>query len=184
MFKRKAIFSVATVLLLFGCGDGGSKTPTRSTPPPPPPTPSAVVEVTGSGAVTIHPSRNRRFLFAWKFPIRIRETGGGTATWAFFRYSFFKNGREVERYEWTANDIRSAGYSDIAARSDQRFSVTMRSNAKAEEWDGLQLLAGFTDKKDGTVQEREVRLSSFDDIRVDLTPALLPEGQEFSITSP
>ena len=45
------------------------------------------------------------------------------------------------------------------------------------------ILAGFADKKDGAVQEIEVRLSSFDDVRVDRTPALLP-GQEFSITSP
>ena len=84
MFKRKAILSVVAVLLLFGCGDGGNNSPTRSTPPPPPPTPSAVIEVTGSGIITIHPSRDRRYLFAWKFPLRIRETGGGTATWSFF----------------------------------------------------------------------------------------------------
>ena len=172
MFKRKSVFGVATVLLLFGCGDGGDKTPTRPTPPPP--TPSAVVEVTGSGTITVHPSRNRRFFFAWKFPIRIRETGGGTATWTFFRYSFFKDGRQVERYEWTSNDIRSAGYSDIAARSDQRISITMRSNVRADGFDALQLLAGFADKKDGAVREVEVRLSSFDAVRVDRTPALLP----------
>ena len=60
----------------------------------------------------------------------------------------------------------------------------MRSNVRADGFDTLQLLARFTDKKDGTVQEIEVRLSSFDGIRVDRTPALLPEGQEFSITSP
>ena len=89
----------------------------------------------------------------------------------------------MERYELTADDIRSVGYSDIAVRSDQRVSVTMRSNVRAEGFDALQLLAGFTDKKDGTVQEREVRLPSFDDVSVDLTPALLPEGQVFSITS-
>ena len=181
MFKWKAVFGITTVLLLFGCGDGGSKTPTRPTPPPP--TPAAVVEVTGSGTITVHPSRNRIFFFAWKFPIRIRETGGGTATWAFFRYSFFKNGRQVERYEWTSDDIRSAGYSDIAARSDQRLSITMRSNVRADGFDALQLLAGFTDKKDGAVREVEVRLSSFDGVRVDRTPALLP-GKEFSIASP
>ena len=182
MFRREAVFGVTTVLLLFGCGNGGDKTPTRPTPPPP--TPAAVVEVTGSGTVTIHPSLNRKFFFAWKFPLRIRETGGGTATWAFFRYSFFKNGRQVERYELTANDIRSAGHSDIAARSDQRISATMRSNVRADGFDTLQLLAGFADKKDGTVQEIEVLLSSFDGIRVDRTPALLPDGQEFSIASP
>ena len=176
MFKRKTVFGVATVLLLFGCGDGGSNTPTMSTPPPPPPAPSAVVAVTGSGTITIHPSRNRTFLFAWKFPIRIRETAGGTATWAFFRYSFFRGDREVERYEWTASDISSAGYSDVAARSDQRFTVTMRSNAKAAEWDGLQLIAGFADKKTGALQEREISLGSFDGVEVDLTPALLPDG--------
>ena len=54
MFRREAVFGVTTVLLLFGCGNGGDKTPTRPTPPPP--TPAAVVEVTGSGTVTIHPS--------------------------------------------------------------------------------------------------------------------------------
>ena len=178
--KKCTVTLLMLALFLVSCGSDKSS---PSAPSAPPPTPSAVVEVTGSGTITVHPSRNRRFFFAWKFPVRIRETGGGTATWAFFRYSFFKNGRQVERYEWTSDDIRSAGYRDIAARSDQRISITMRSNVKADGFDALQLLAGFVDKKDGTVREIEVHLSSFDDVRVDLTPALLP-GQEFSITSP
>ena len=54
MFRRKAVFGVAILILFFGCGNGGDKTPTRPTPPPP--TPSAVVEFTGSGTVTLHPS--------------------------------------------------------------------------------------------------------------------------------
>ena len=118
-----------------------------------------------------------------KYPIRVRETGGGTATWNFFRVTYFKNSRQVERYELTANDIRSAGYSDIVAHSDKIISITARTNVRADDFDDFQLLAGFTDKKDGAVQQKEIRLSGFDGVRVDRTPALLP-GKEFSITSP
>ena len=117
--------------------------------------------------------RAHRADFAREWANAAYDKGGGTATWAFFRYSFFKNGRQVERYELTANDIRSAGHSDIAARSDQRISATMRSNVRADGFDTLQLLAGFADKKDGTVQEIEVLLSSFDGIRVDRTLILV-----------
>ena len=176
MFKRKPRFGVVTLLFLAGCGDGGSNSPTQSTPPPPPPIPSAVVQATGSGTITIHPSIDRRFFFAFKYPIRVRETGGGTATWNFFRVSFFNNAREVERYELTANDIRSAGYSDIAARSDQTIEITARSNVRAGGFDDIQLLTEFADKKDGTVQQSNISLGSFDGVRVSLTPALLPDG--------
>ena len=142
MFKWKlGSCVVAIVLLLFGCGDGGSKTPTMSTPPPPPPAPSAVVQATGSGTITLHVSIDRRFFVAYKYPILIEETGGGTATWNFFRVSFFMNGGEVERYELTADDIRSAGYSDIGASSSRRVSITTRSNVRAEEFDRIQVLS-------------------------------------------
>ena len=76
----------------------------------------------------------------------------------------------------TANDIRSAGYSDIAARSDQTIEITARSNVRAGGFDDIQLLTEFADKKDGTVQQSNISLSSFDGVRVSLTPALLPDG--------
>ena len=182
MFKRKAILSVATVLLLFGCGDGGSNSPTRSTPPPPPPVPSAAIQVTASGTITVHPSRDRRFCCATKFPIRIRETGGGTATWNFLRVAYFQRGRELERYEIVSDDLLQSGVRDIAANSDDRISVTTRSNSTS--FDDVQILLGFSDKKDGRVLEVRLNLRGFDGVRVDLTPAFLPEGQEFLITSP
>ena len=180
---KNVVMLSMVALFLVSCGSEQSSPSSPSAPSAPPPTPSASVAVRGSGTITIHPSRDRRFSFAWKFPIQIRETAGGAATFVFFRYSFFKNGRQVERYELTSSDISSAGYSDIAARWDQRVSMTMRSNVSADGFDALQLLAGFADKKDGAVQAVEVPLTSFDAIRVDLTPALLP-GQGYSITRP
>ena len=176
MFKRKAIFSVATVLLLFGCGDGGGKTPTRSTPPPPP-IPSAVIQATGIGTITVHPSRDRRFCCATKFPIRIRETGGGTATWNYFRVAYFQRGRELERYEVVSDDLLQSGVRDIAANSDDRISVTTRSNSTS--FDAIQILLGFSDKKDGRELEVMLNLGGFDGVRVDLTPAVLPDGKNF-----
>ena len=67
-------------LLLLSCGSDKGSSPTRTTPPPPP-VPSAAIQVMASGTITIHPSSDRRFGYATKFPIRIRETGGGSATW-------------------------------------------------------------------------------------------------------
>ena len=135
--------NVATLLMLAlflaSCGSDNKSSPSApSAPSAPPPTPSAVVEFTGSGTVTLHPSINRTFRFAVKYPIRIRETGGGTATWNFFRVTYFKNSRQVERYELTASDIRSAGYSDIAARSDQKtLHHHARSNVRADGFDAF-----------------------------------------------
>ena len=52
---------------------------------------------------------------------------------------------------------------------------------RAEFWhrtgfDDIRLLTEFADKKDGTVQQSNISLSSFDGVRVSLTPALLPDG--------
>ena len=56
------------------------------------------------------------------------------------------------------------------------MKMTMRSNAKVGDFDTFKLVAGFTDKKDGVLQELDIPFSSFDAVEVDLTPALVPEG--------
>ena len=165
--------------LLVGCGSDNGSSPTRATPPPPPPIPSAAIRVTASGTITIHPSRDGRFCCAIKFPIRIRETGGGSATWNFFRVAYFQRGRQIERYELGSEDLLQSGVRDITANSDDRISVTTRTNSTS--FDALQILLGFSDKKDGRKIEAMLGLAGFDGVRIDRTPAVLPYGKDFSI---
>ena len=183
MFKRKPIFGVAILLLLFGCGDGGDKTPTRPTPPPP--TPAAAIEVTADGTITLHPSSNRRFKYAFKFPIQIRETAGGTAIWNAFTVTYVGNdGGVLERFSIGADAIRQNGHREIAARSTTRVAVTARFNRTdfglVSE---IRVVLQFIDNKDGRLFDVRLDTSAFDGIEPSRTPALL-DGKEFSITRP
>ena len=165
-------------LLLLSCGSDKGSSPTRTTPPPPP-VPSAAIQVMASGTITIHPSSDRRFGYATKFPIRIRETGGGSATWNFFRVAYFQRGRQIERFELGSDDLRQSGVRDITANSDSRISVTTRANAIS--FDALQILLGFSDNKDGRALVAELNLAGFDGVRNSPIPAVLPDGRNFSV---
>ena len=159
----------AALSVLVACGgDGVVNTP----PPTPPPTPAATVAATGEGALVLHPSVDARFTFALETPIRIRETTGGTADWNFARISYFLGGREIERYELGSDVIRNAGFSRIAANSNQLNSVAFRSNS--DDFDRVDITLGFGDLKDARQFTVAVPFSSFTDINLSLTPLSVP----------
>ena len=176
---KSTLTLLMSALLLLSCGSDKGSSPTRTTPPPPPPVPSAAIQVTANGTITIHPSSDRRFCCAIKFPIRIRETGGGSATWNFFRVAYFQRGRQIERFELGSDDLRQSGVRDIAANSNSGISVTTRANATS--FDALQILLGFSDNKDGRALVAELSLAGFDGVRISPIPAVLPDGRNFSV---
>jgi hypothetical protein len=108
------------------------------------------------------------------FPISIRETAGGTATWNFMRVSYLREGREIERAERTASEIAAAGASNVGARANLTYSVTLRSNS--EDWDQVTLTLGFSDKKDGREFTTTVPFASFTGVILDFTPAVAPNA--------
>jgi len=177
--KARWTFSIAVVLaaVLIGCGDGG----TTATPTPTTTTvfPAADLNVSGNGAIAVHPSLDTRFGAAIVFPITVEETAGGRATWNYFRVSYFRNGVEIERNEQGADEIERAGYRNIGARATLTAEVITRVNAT--DWDDVQIRLGFTDTRDAREFERFLSLESFDTVVLDFTPLFLPEGSELAI---
>ena len=172
-------------LFLVSCGSDKSS-PSAPSAPTPPPTPAAAIDVAADGTITLHPSSNRRFKYAFKFPVQIRETAGGTAIWNAFVVTYVGNdGGVIERFSIGADAIRQNGYRDIAARSVTGVEVTARFNQTdfglVSE---IRVVLQFIDNKDGRLFEVRLDTSAFDGIEPSRTPALLPAGKEFSITSP
>src|SRR5262245_27286482 len=120
--------AVLGALLSLGACGGGSNGPTPL-PPTPPPTPAAAVSAAGGGALGSHPSLDGRFGFALETPMRVTETGGGTADWNFARFQTFRANREVERNELGSDVIRAAGYGRISASSNQVVTAVFRMNS-------------------------------------------------------
>jgi hypothetical protein len=160
--------AAAAALWLGGCGGGDDVTG----PPTPPPTPSASIAATGAGTIVIHPSMDSRFGYSLETPIRVTESGGGTATWNFVRYQIYLAGREVERYELGATDIASAGFQTIGARSDRTYTVVYRQNS--DDFERIDITLGFSDQKDGRQFTVPVAFNSFTDVAVSLTPLSVP----------
>jgi hypothetical protein len=132
-----------------------------------------VVTAVGEGDLVVHPSADPRFSFALETPLRIRETAGGTVDWNFARISFFLASREVERFELGSDVIRAAGYSRIAANSNQLVRVAFRANA--DDFDRVDILLGFADLKDARQFTLPVPFDSFTDVTVSLTPLTRPK---------
>lgn len=170
--------SIAVAALLAACGDGGPTTRTTTTTAPPPAA-AAVIEISGNGDIRVQPSLDTRYGAAIVFPVRIQETGGGTAIWNFFRVSYFQNGAEIERFEQGADAIAAAGYRDIAARANMTVNVVTRVNST--DWDDVRLTLGFIDNRDGRMFDGSLTLDAFDGVVLDLTPTLLPDGSSFTI---
>ena len=116
----------------------------------------------------LHPSLDRRFTFALATPIRITESGGGTADWGFARMSIFLRGREIERTELGANAINAAGFGRIAARSNEVYRIIFRMNS--DDFDRIDITLGFSDRRDGRAFTVNVPFNSFTDVNVSLTP--------------
>jgi len=163
------LLAAAAVAALAACGGGPTEPPP---PPPPPPTPAATVTATGEGALVLHPSLDARYTFALETPIRIRETAGGAADWNFARISFFLGGKEIERGELGSDVIQRAGYSRIAANSNQLYNVIFRSNS--DNFDRVDITLGFGDIKDARQFTLAVPFSSFSDVNLSLTPLSVP----------
>jgi hypothetical protein len=159
-----------TAILDCGGGGGGGPTPVTTLPP----VPAATVTATGEGALVLHPSLDTRFSFALETPLRIIETGGGTADWNFARISLFRKGLEIERYELGSDTIRSAGFSRINARSNQLIRVAFRQNS--DNFDRVDITLGFGDIKDGRQFTVLVPFGSFSDVTVSPTPLSVPRG--------
>jgi len=171
------LIAMLTVPAFFGCGDGDN--PVREDIMPPP-TPSASVEVSGNGDLVIHPSIDPTFCCTTEFPIRLRETAGGTAVWNFFRVSYLLNGAEIERSEQGSTPIREAGFRNIGANSTNEAVVFIRTNAT--EFDDVEIMLGFSDTKDGRQFEQRLTLGAFSGVLIDVIPAVLPsEGRTFAI---
>jgi hypothetical protein len=169
--------AILSMFAFLGCGDGDTIV---NPPPPPPVTPSASIDVTGNGALIVHPSIDPTYCCTTEFPIRLEETAGGAAIWNFFRVSYFLNGDEVERAEQGATAIRDAGYRDIAAKSTTELVVYIRDNAT--DFDDVRILLGFIDKKDSRQFEHRLALNAFSNVGFNPIPAVLPpEGRTFAI---
>jgi predicted small lipoprotein YifL len=174
--------ALAVVACLAACGsDGPGHCPEGQTGAPPncvpiaPQTQAAAITAVGSGALVIHPSADSRFSFALEAPIRITETGGGSAVWEFARMSIFRKGAEIERYELGSDVIANAGYSQIAAKSDKVYTAVFRVNS--EDFDRVDITLGFGDLKDSRQFTAVVPSNSFPDVTVSLTAlAVPPEG--------
>lgn len=111
--------------------------------------------------------------FAIEVPVRIRETGGGTADWTSARLILFSaTGQEIGRRELTADDIAAAGFTRIAARQDEAYVMVFQiSNT---EFDDLTLTLRFGDRSDGGIVTVEVLGSTFDGVDISLEPLNRP----------
>jgi hypothetical protein len=163
----------AAGILLYLVACGGSGNPHGpSTPPPPPPPAAASITATGDGAIVVHQSLDSRFGFSLETPIKLSETGGGTASWDFVRYQIYLAGKEVERYELGSSDIATAGFHLIGAKSSKTYTILYRQNA--DKFDRIDITLGFSDQKDGRQFTVAVPFSSFSDVTVSVTPMAVP----------
>jgi hypothetical protein len=165
---------IAIASTLGACGGSGS--PAAPPPVTQPPTPAAAISATGAGALVLHPSIDTRFAVAMETPIRITETGGGSADWGFARMQVFKRGVELERSELTATDIRAAGYGRINASSNSVYKVVFRFNSG--DFDRIDITLGFSDVKDGRQFTAAVPFNSFTDVTIGLTPLSLAHSTD------
>lgn len=164
---KKSMVILAMVVAV-GCGGGGSSTsPTPAAVPTPTPA-AAAIAGTANGALVLHPSLNPAFSVAMETPIRIRETGGGTADWNFARMAFFLNGREVERVEAGATIIQAAGATRITPNANSTYNLIFRFNS--DDFDRIDLTLGFSDVNTGRQFTVAVDTNAFTDVNISLTP--------------
>jgi hypothetical protein len=163
--------AVVMVLCLVACGSSGNPQG-PSTPTPPPPPPPASITATGDGAIVVHQSLDSRYGFSLETPIKLTETGGGTASWDFVRYQIYLAGKEIERYELGSTDIATAGFHLIGAKSSKTYTVLYRQNS--DKFDRIDITLGFSDQKDGRQFTVAVPFNSFSGVTVSLTPLAVP----------
>src|SRR5262245_45809049 len=107
----KRVLSIVVLALASACS-GSAAAPT-------PPAPAAAVQGLGEGSLILHPSADARFGIAIDFPVRVRETAGGSAGWNFARLSLILRGAEIERNELGHDALVAAGIQNVMANSSQ-----------------------------------------------------------------
>jgi hypothetical protein len=167
MIMLRRFLAVGLVAVLGACGgdDDGPPPPTVSTK-------DAAITANGSGALVLHPSINPTYFFALETPIRIQETGGGTADWNFARFSILRAGREVERGEIGSDVIRNNGWGRIGANSNAVYNVIFRFNSN--DFDTISVTLGFADVATGRQFQAVIPESSFSGATISLTPLKRP----------
>lgn len=158
---------VLAMMAAVGCGGGSSSSPTPVVVATPTPA-AAAIAGTANGALVLHPSLNPTFAIAMETPIRIRETGGGTADWNFARMAFFLNGREIERVEAGADTIRAAGATRITPSANSAYNLVFRFNS--DDFDRIDLILGFSDVNTGRQFTVAVDTNAFTDVNFSLNP--------------
>jgi hypothetical protein len=177
MNERKRVLSYvlggALALSLAACGGDNTVSPP---PPTPTPVPAAAVTATGNGSIVIHPSAIAAWFFALEMPVRIQETGGGTADWNYARLTLFQDGVETERAEIGSDVIIAGGAGRIDAQADISRALVFRINSA--DFDDIQLELGLSDVNRGTQFTAAVPFNSFTDVTLSLTPlAVTREGK-------
>jgi hypothetical protein len=170
MFRRLPA-TIGLLVVLAACGGGSGTSPNPI--PTPTPVPTVAITATGEGALVLHPSASSTYGFTLETPVRIQETGGGTADWNFARFSVLRGGTEIERGEVGSDIIRTAGYSRITARSNTLYTIYFRFNS--DTFDTLQVTLGFSDLKDAR-QFTVIVTPNWASVNLNLTPARRPGG--------
>jgi hypothetical protein len=168
--------SGALLVLVALTACGGSKNPNNPTPVVAPPAPTATITAVGAGSLVVHPSMDSRYCCALEAPLRISETGGGTADWNYVRMQIIKGGREIERFELGATSISSAGYSRVAANSATTRTPILRLNST--DFDRIDLTLGFSDLKDARQFTVAVPFDSFGDVTLSFVPLFAPADRD------
>ena len=178
LVRRILSFAVLAPLLvgLTGCGSnpvgpGGGPSPS----PTPAPPPAAAITVTAAGKLVVHPSADRTFAVALETPLKIQETAGGTAEWAYARISLIKGGKEVERNDFGVTDLRAAGVSSITPKSSNTYHLIFRFNAS--DFDEVTVTLGFQDVNTLRKFTVDVPFNSFSGVDINLTPMSVPSNR-------
>ena len=164
-FSTTVLVGVIPVLAAFTLAGCSKSSPTAPT------VPAAAIQAAGEGALVLHPSVDLRYVVALETPLRIRETGGGTATWNFARMSFKKGGVEIERSEMGASALSASGFARVAANSSELRKLVFRLNSP--DFDAVTITLGFGDNKDGRQFSVDVPFV-FSDVTISLTPLNVP----------
>jgi hypothetical protein len=111
-----------------------------------------------------------------EMPVRIRETGGGSADWGFARLAFFRRGVEIERVEIGADLIRTAGATRITPSSNATYTLNFRFNS--DDFDRIDVTLGFSDIVSGRQFNALIPFTEFVCCSVSTTPLLQGETSE------
>lgn len=178
--RRRALSCLlggALALSLAACGGDSGMGPPPPTPTPPP---GAAITASGNGAIVIHPSAAAAWFFALEMPVRLQETGGGTADWNYARLTMIQGGVVTEVAEIGSDTIIQGGAGRISAGGDVSYALVFRTNSS--DFDDIQLELGFSDVNRGTQFTAAVSFDTFTDVAVSLVPLAVPREGRVEVT--